>query len=113
MLIDFRMSEAQALSALGDIDQSISSVKLRLGIARWLYVPALALGLMGIVVGFVLGMGSPGPLAVAVVVVAASVATFVYTSHRNEGDLADLLAEREALLHEFPALAEVEFRRRG
>lgn len=93
---------AQAL--LHDLDRSISSVRFRLALTRWLYLPTMLLALVVMVVGLVLGFGTTGPVLGGIIGIAGAAAGFSVLAQKQEGQLAELVDERDDLLEEFPEL---------
>lgn len=106
---DSGMTDAQAAFTLRDIDRSASSLRFQIATIRWLYAPFLALTLVAMVAGIVLGIGERGPLIGGALLVGGAVVALVSAARKHQDEVLDLEEEREDLLRRFPGLG----RRRG
>lgn len=88
----------QARFRLNEIDRTSSSLRFRLTYLRWLILPVLGIALGAMVIGLVLGAGSPGPVVGGIAGVVAAAVGFLRKAGDIQDDLSDLQAERRPLL---------------
>lgn len=105
------MSDLRALTALRDLDRRLSSQRIHLFITRWLYLPLMLVALIAMVLGLILGSGTPGPVIGGIVMTAGAAAAFFTWARRQEDDLADLEDERDGLLRDHPSIQAHDRRR--
>ncbi len=101
-------SEARAQLALSNVGREDSSASFRLFWIRWLALPLVVLALLGMVVGLVLGFGSPGPVIGGILSLAVAAKVLLSFSWTQMDDLSSLQWDREGLLLDHPDLEKEE-----
>lgn len=85
---------------LREIDRSVPSLRFKLRVMQWAYVPLLSVALVSLVVGLVLGVGDAWGEGGAVLLLAGGIAGFVPYVRRLQDEIADLEEERDRWLEE-------------
>jgi hypothetical protein len=85
---------------LREIDRSVPSLRFRLRVMEWAYVPLLSVALVGLVVGLLLGTGDTRGEVGGVVLLAGGIAGFVPDIRRLQDEIADLEDERATWIRE-------------
>jgi ABC-type molybdate transport system permease subunit len=103
--VDLPVPDALRIQArLREIDRSVPSLRFKLRVIQWAYVPLLSLALVGLVVGLVLGVGDTRGEVGGVLVIAGGIAGLVSFLRRLWDQIADLEDERTAWMRElFPS----------
>ncbi len=99
-------SEARTQFALSNIGREDSSAHFRLFWIRWLALPLVVLTLLGMVVGLVLGLGSPGPVIGGILSLAVAVKGLLSFSRTQMDDQSGLQWNREGLLRDQPDVGD-------
>lgn len=88
---------------LREIDRSIPSLRFKLRVMEWAYVPLLSVALVSLVVGLVLGVGDARGEAGGAVLLAGGIAAFIPYIRRLQDEIADLEDERDGWVRDlFP-----------
>jgi len=91
---------------LREIDRSVPSLRFKLRVIQWAYVPLLSVALAAMVVGLVLGVGDTWGEVGAIPLLAGGIAGLVPYVRRLQDEIVDLEEEREAWMRDlFPAEA--------
>jgi hypothetical protein len=83
---------------LREIDRSVPSLRFRLRVVQWAYVPLLSVALVGMVVGLVLGVGDTWGEVGAIPLLAGGIAGLVTYFRRLQDEIVDLEEERDGWL---------------
>jgi len=98
------MSDLRALATLRDLDRRTLSQSTHLLMTRWLFLPVMLVALAGMIVGLVMGFGSPAPVIGGIVALVGGVAGVAERARRQADDLADLDEDRNHILRSHPSL---------
>ena len=92
----------QAQARVNDIERRISALRFRLASLRWLYLPVFFAALVAMIVGLILGAGTPGPMIGGITAIAGGVAVFFPMAGNTRDEITDLEDERVSILAALP-----------
>lgn len=92
------MNDARAHMLARDLERRLSGRKVHLFVTRWLALPLMLIALLAMVLGLILGFGSPGPVIGGAVAIAGAAGGLASWARRQEDALAELEDARGALL---------------
>jgi len=80
----------------GELDRTISAHRFRLAVVRWLYLPVLAVALVLMILGLILGWGSFGPVFGGAVAILGGVLSLVHMTGGMQDNLREMEEERDS-----------------